>query len=460
MSESAAGEAAFLGSEEIINNARTVAYLKAGYGPPNLQISGVACTCPNLQDLIECDASPYSSPAADPAPWYDSSIPESADFGGFYVTEFTGLGSTYSRNNVDKITGGAVLGRLQPKSRTLTWRGFLFGRSDCAVQYGLRWMTANLRGANCLCGGEELDILICCPDIVETNTCTELPALAVPDPCPPFDVPDAFRNLKNVGLIDGPKILSQRRVGCGGGCGNVSCGDSVILEIEFSLLAGNPFLYGCPVCLCVDETFPVADCPEWNVLTQAEVDAIRAGGDNPCADEECPADTDCTTVDNGCLAATLPDIPVFKDKCFCDPLVPVEFCCTIPSTAFSQFFEGAPVIEIYSGSAPMRATTIRFFSNPQGLSCCDVAANPCLECDSLQIRYIPKQSTLTIDGTTRTVTVQCPGMGAPILADNLTVTPFAWPILQCGDFCICVETDEISIANDATVSISIVPREM
>lgn len=597
MPESPAGSAAFLSGEEIVNDARTLAYLDAGYGHPSLRVSG--CSCPRIRELIECGSDPYVSPAADPAPWYDSSVPESADFAGFLMTEFEGLGSTFTRVNVDKITGGAVLGRLRPQPRTLTWRGYLFGRSDCAVQFGLKWLTSNLRGSSCFCGGEDLDLLVCCPDLIDAppvmgcvtsevspwvfcpgvlgegagawianagpvplgytypevghnpnldplmaaldgtfgegwggislfsaaadfSPCdlnseilrinyttpdgwgvsalngdvptgpnlfviaagpnfnntdphpTWAPSSAItgdivqlatgqpiakPEPCPPFTQPDAFRTLKNVGLIDGPKILDQRRIGCSSGCGNISCdGDTLIMHVEFSLLAGNPYLFSCPVCLCAESPFPTAGLPECNWVKVAD-------SNNPginCTEEDvCPPTADCS-VDStdACPKLNLPVLPPFVDACFCRALAPVQFCCSVPADSFGQFFEGAPVIEIYSGSSALRSTTIRFFENLIGQECCDVATNPCVNCDELLIRFIPANSTMTIDGTTRSITLLCPGMTTPIQAEHLTVTPFSWPMLQCIDFCICTETDGGVAASDATVTVSIVPREM
>lgn len=464
MPDSPSGGAAFLNGEEIVNDARTLSYLEAGYGPKRMTIEG-GCACPNIRELIECGSSPYISPTADPAPWYDASIPESGDFAGFLTVDFDGMGSTYKRIVIDKITGGATLGRLTAGPRTLRWRGFLFGRSDCAVRYGLSWMAANLKGTNCSCTGEDLDLLVCCPEVsasppVSGIDCDTPPV--TPVACPPFTTPDAFRVLKNVGLLEGPIVLSERRIGCG----NTECNDddTVIIEIEFSLLAGNPYFYGCPVCLCTDQVFPaVGDCatdPLWVKYSDAEFAIILAAGLNPCLGSVCPPQVDCSADEVGCPKAELPVIPPFVDGCFCPPLAPVQICCDIPANSFGRFFEGAPVIEIYSGSGIMRSTTVRFYNNPQGLPCCDVSQNPCRNCDSVQIRYIPADSTLTIDGTTRTVLLQCPGQVDPILADHLTVTPFAWPLLQCVNFCICIETEGATVAPNATVSVVVVPREM
>lgn len=467
MPNSSAGGAAFLNGEEIVNDARTLSYLEAGYGPRSLNVSG-GCACPRIRELIECDSEPYSSPALDPAPWYSSSVPESADFAGFLTISFEGLGSTYTREVLEKVTGGAVLGRMRPRPRTLTWRGFLFGRSDCAVRYGLAWFTANLKGTNCSCNGEDLDLMVCCPELDATppvSGCTSLPAINRPDSCPPFTQPDAFRQLKNVGLVDGPRVLSTRKIGCRPSCTNESCSndDTIIMEIEFSLMAGNPYMFGCPVCLCAEQPFPNNDeenCQTTALSENPKFIKVAEGGDDDACAFECEPPFDCTLTDDNCDPVNLPEVPDFEDSCFCDPIDPVLFCCEVPSDSFGQFFEGAPIIEIYSGSSPMRATTVRFFANPQGQDCCDISTDPCLHCDSVQIRYIPADSIMTIDGTTRMVTVQCPGMGAPILADHLTATPFSWPILHCMDYCICVETEGAIVAPNATVSILIVPREM
>lgn len=529
MPDASAGTVAFLNGGEVVNDARTIAYLENGFGPGSITING-GCVCPNIRELIDCGSAPYKSPALDPAPWYNASIPESADFAGFLSHDFTGLGSTFTRTKTDKITGGSILGPLRPQARTLVWKGYLFGKSECAVQYGLRWLTANLIGTGCDCGGEDLDILICCPDLVATPPVSGCDNTLIHKPlnCPPFDQPDAFRTIKNVGLIDGPKILSQRKVGCcSTGC--ASCGGaSLIIEVEFSLLCGNPYLYGCEVCLGANQTFPTADVTncQWlkvmdatqtitamsnvgitvtatiadttdmivgeaiaisgatgltNVNGSWTIQSILSGTTftfmvittptgsysassatvtfqpSDCGTPVCPPPTDCT-VDPFCSTGTLPPAPTFTDKCFCDPIVPTEICFTIPADAVA-LFESVPVIEIFSGSAPMRATTIRFFQNPKDLPCCTIGEEPCFNCASMQIRYIPANSTMVIDGTTKQVTIQCPGATVPEIGDHL-VGIFTWPILECIDYCVCVETEGMALASDATVSLLIVPREM
>lgn len=166
MSDNLAGAAAWLGGTEIVNDSRTTAYMRNGIKPETLSVNG-DCGCGNILVLAGCD-SEYTTPAEDNAPWYDSAIPESAEFAGFLSTEFEGMSSTYSRSVTESIADGATLGRSRFGSRQLTWKGFLFGSSCCGVAYGLRWLGKTLQGSkNCgnNCFGDDLELLVCCPSM-------------------------------------------------------------------------------------------------------------------------------------------------------------------------------------------------------------------------------------------------------------------------------------------------------
>lgn len=166
ISDSIAGAAAWLGGTEIVNDSRTTAYMQNGIKPSSLIVNG-DCGCSNVLALAGCDTE-YNTPAIDGAPWYDPAIPESAEFAGFLSTGFEGLGSTYTRSVTESIADGATLGRSRFGSRTMTWKGFLFGSSCCGVAYGLRWLGKTLQGTkNCgnNCFGDDLELLVCCPTL-------------------------------------------------------------------------------------------------------------------------------------------------------------------------------------------------------------------------------------------------------------------------------------------------------
>jgi len=562
--DSVAGAWAALEGSEIVNAARCRAYLLAGYGPPGLKVEG-ECDCPEeqLRVLVGCDDAPYSTPADDLAPWYDAAIPESADFAGFFPTSFEGLESTYTREVTDTLNGG-LLGRLRAEPRTLVWRGLLFGRTCCSVAYGLRWLTSVLRQARCgaECGGEKLDILVCCPppteevggvnarfhiapsvpnvgggtwtlsyggdtsdpipwnadgpavyaiistlpsfggpgnialagmgapgwynfDLIFVNELGSQPitgvtadgsnltgasapytmdvTIQVPgehgtpevvcEDCRTLPTPglpaadDAFRTLYNVGLTEGPLVRSQR-------ASSGRCGCSTIMEVEFTLVAGNPHFYRAPVLLADALSFEVGLCPEWQVVTSPSECVVSPGVPTDCSE---PTSTIIT--DPHCAVATLPPVFTVDESCFCDPLAPTSVCVDVPASTFGFDFQGAPVFSIYSGSDALRATTIRLIENPLGSDCDEVGSDPCNFCEFITIRYFPAFSTLTIDGVNRRVTIELPG-GDIQSGEQFMVGNYTWPLLECVDYCVCATVDGATAAADATFSLSVYPLEM
>lgn len=166
MADNVAGSAAWLGGVEIVNDSRTSAYLRNGIKPGTLTVNG-DCGCSNILALAGCDTE-YTTPANDNAPWYDPAIPSSAEFAGFLTSEFEGMSSTYTRSITESISDGATLGRSRFGSRTMTWKGFLFGSSCCGVAYGLRWLSKTLQGSKKCgnnCFGDDLELLVCCPTL-------------------------------------------------------------------------------------------------------------------------------------------------------------------------------------------------------------------------------------------------------------------------------------------------------
>jgi len=448
--DSVAGAWAAIEGVEFVNAARTRRYLLNGFGPPRLRVEG-DCDCPEdqLRTLVGCDDAPWSTPADDDAPWYDAAIPESADFAGFFPTSFDGLSSTYTRDVVEVISGGGggVLGRLRARPRALVWRGFLFGRTCCSVAYGLRWLTAILRQARCgaECGGEKLDLLVCCPPTGSEPTDCGCATLA--DPGIPAD-DDAFRTLYNVGLSEGPTVRSQRAA-------QGSCGCSTIMEVEFTLTAGNPHFYRAPVLLADGETFSVGDCPDWLVVSDPSECPDTPG----VLPNDCPSTAVAVATDPNCIQPTLPPVFTVDESCVSDPFAPTTVCVNVPASTFGFDFQGAPVFSIYSGAAPLRSTSIRLIENPLGSDCDALAADPCNFCEFITIRYFPAFSTLTIDGVNRRVTITAPG-GDVQSGEQFMVGNYTWPLLECVDYCVCATVDGFTAAADATFSLSVYPVEM
>lgn len=469
--DQAAGGWAALNGVEIINSQRTLDYI-GNFGLP-IQFSE-GCWCPCIQGLLECGGGPYAGygyPSTDQAPWYSDSIPESGDFLGFLPVEFEGLGSTYAREVFETINGGGVLGRLRPQPRTLTWRGLFFGRTACAAEYGLRWMTSRLAATvGCEgCSGGELDILYCCVDDPSEIGCTSETAPAIDDN---MGNSDAFRAFYKVGLVDGPKKLSDRIIGCMGctqkttqpcSTGAPCPGGAAMIEAEFSLVAGNPFMHRDSITAC-EKTFVSAACGDCDAPTFDQWTKVGPG--EPCSAPDCEQFADSTCLidpeNPECNPDDLPVIPEFVDPCTgCEPLEERTVCCEISDSLYGEFFDAALTVEVYSGALALRNIAIRIFENPQRRECDDQAAfDQCSVCDSLKIRYVPPFSTLRVDGLNRRIELECLGQ-EPQPAESLTITPFSFPILTCNPYLITASVDcARPTADDATFKVIVHPREM
>lgn len=483
MPDQAAGGWAALNDVEIVNSQRTTDYIK-NFGLPVSISQG--CWCTSIKDLLDCppasgttETEGYEYPSTDPAPWYSDGIPESGDFLGFLPIEFEGLGSTYTREVTPTINGGGVLGRLRAEPRTLTWRGLLFGRTCCAAEYGLRWLTSRLAAASgCAgCTGAQLDMLYCCVDVdVNESEC----AAGDAPPINPQMFSDAFRSFYKVGLVEGPRKLSDRVLGCTGctqkrvssegrcaGCTGVDgipCpGGACMIEVEFSLVAGNPYMFRDPVTVCEKKFIdaPCTDCDDPN-LDQWKYVAPGEKCRNPLdcgqfANSSCLIDPD----NPDCNPDDLPVIPEFTDPCGgCDPIDERVVCCNIDDSVYGEFFDGVLSVEIYSGDQVLRNVSINVFENPQERDCDDpVAIDRCHKCDSLKVRYVPKFSTLRIDGVNRRVELECPGSNIQP-AEALTTSPFSFPVLNCNPYIITATTDcAFPVSEDATIRFIITPRE-
>lgn len=446
MADTVAGDAAFLGGVEIVNSARTTAYLRNGVGPGGMNVKA-DCGCPDLLTIIGCDDE-YIDPATDNAPWYSADHPESADFAGFFMTEFEGMSSPFERSTSENVGDGGALGRSRVGSRTLTWRGYLFGANCCAVAYGYRWLAQTLRAATSDCGGcqgQDLELLVCCPD--------------ADGPVSGFAEIEAFRTLKNVALLEGPEILSERRSSapCGGATG---CGGSVIMEVEFSLFAAIPWLFRSEV--------PIVNC----ILLSDSVERVTVE-EPDCPPIDCGEDFFNTYMQaRGCPIPSLPPVATYSIDCLTQPVdLERAVYITVPRTAWREFEEAVPYIVIETGDLYLTDLQIGFYTSFSGDPCGELATNTpdCDQvCDKLTILAIPANSKFIIDGRTRTMSVVC-NTNIAFPGERFTLGAFSWPVFSCFGFCLELlfsltnpEDPDIFVPNfgNGCISLSMIPRTL
>ena len=230
---------------QYVANAQNPAYCVSGVNqlaPQTLKFSTlrVNCNCDALQwTASDVDVTPtaipaYRTPALDAAPWYSSSIPESAHFWGWMIEKVENVVSPpISRNTTDRITefGGSSLGRQRRRGRVMKFTLIGFGAYELAMDYGFRWLTHVLTSENATCETCDMIFRTSCPPISSTPTYTQW---------------DTGRwTFKNVGITDGPHYEDPPNP-------DAQCN---IRRVSFTVVAQVPYAFKCPVPEILNQTW-------------------------------------------------------------------------------------------------------------------------------------------------------------------------------------------------------------
>lgn len=448
-----------LGGVEVANAVRLNAYLKAdAVGSPLAEAA--VCACPTLTAEMLGDE-PYVNPETDNAPWYDPSVPESADFAGFLPLTIEGLDEyPVKRSVTNAITGGGVLGPARALPRTITVTGILLGATCCAVEYGFHFLSEVLQGcAGNQCDGDCMEIYTCCPGEEMTEQCFQ---------------EQHRRTLRRVALVDGPRVIE--RVGDGCTAGECSKGAD-ILTVEFTLVAATPWLWT-DVTPVLEMRPPRDDsdtCVTWCLkgtnherpLCIGTVDSCTTGLAVPvtagaCAglawpvdetvdecDETCRflpcVDATETCSDNRCQPPTPPTVAQL-DTCFCIPLAVEQQCCDVDLTECPAWSVDTPVMTLRAGSTDLRNVKVTIYERDEDekdLTCVQIAAAK--RCDAIAtyiVAYVPAGGALTLDGQTGRAIVECGGTcesSKDVYGE--AGGPVTFPTMGCSTYVVCIESD-------------------
>lgn len=437
-----------LGGLEIVNNDRTVAYSRNRITDPDC-VSGdcfpIADDCGRCPTIHTGDI--YLSPADDPAPWFDPSVPESAEFHGLLVTSVTGLGpGKVTRSTTGRASGiGEILGQSRQASPVVTVTGILLGESCCGMDFGRRWLSAMLTGGcgdAARCRGEDMVFYTCCPDEGVTSP-GESPAES------PAEVFGAFsRTLKGAALISGIETVEMVQ--------NPGC-PCPLEKIEFQVAASWPCMFTPAAVLGTDVPFvpfepPIDDACRFHWVKCPD-------GPRDCDDPNlCLIDPNCPP------PMKPPRPPAIKNPCTCAPWAPASGCFDIDALDIPDHADGIPIITIRSGADELKHVSIRVYQNPLGLA--PEELDPCAACGAVLVSRIPPNSVFIMDGTDRSVTVICPGNAptdaSPLLAQAGGRLPFEWPEIACGTitYTVCVEVDADTLDQvGASFDVALAARE-
>lgn len=202
-----------LNGVEISNGYRTLEYLRRGLGAMNWQVPEVY-PCAVLNREIG-GVGPFISPSVDPAPWYDASIPESAEFLGLVSKiDFKTIKVLRSVSQRFGGVGGGVIGVEQIAARGALVDGMLIASTCPGLEYGRAWINSRL-GADC-------------------EGCA-LGTLRLRDSCPPADGSNDTRGewlIYDAALVDG----IERTDNPGASCCDYD-------GIKFTLAGQSPYLF-------------------------------------------------------------------------------------------------------------------------------------------------------------------------------------------------------------------------
>lgn len=405
------------GCAPFADNARTYAYhlwaCENGLYPAECEVDLFDCSCP-----LDAPTIPFTSPddPANPAPWFDPFDPASGEFLGAMILKIDGMtDSTAKREPSDAFGDGTILNRMRLAGRSFTFEVLLLSTSCRGADYGVEWLRRVLETDLCGCGpnpceacyGKQLTIRRSCDEAVPCDT--------------------GLRSWASVGVVDGIKVTTSGEETC-------CC---VVQRATFVMQSEQPFSFGCSSekgIINASATPYFDKCFDWGSECDECCDDDRYGGSR-C--DRCQTDPLC---DDQTTEAPRPtSIDTFKD-CYCEPMQRRIQSLCIPDVG-SAGFDTALTIEIFSGvdgsgdvdadyftKYGARNLRISIFDNPDSLPCisapgltegqvqdryeafCATQEKPRFE---LQIPYIPANSTLTIDGRSQRVFLECDGKCRP-----------------------------------------------
>lgn len=397
---------------EIINTTRTEAYTKhfnVRWFKPVYEVDDLAWLVGDPD---------YTSPLQDDAPWADPDKLDSYDFWGVYPLEVTGFeDSTVEAAVTESIIDGGYISKPRKKTRALVFSAVLVGASECAVEYGMRWLRTVLTTTPCfsadygVCGGVDLCYLSCEPCIEEgCDTSSEVCYSRI------------GRQMHDLTTTVGPSVVDKMTM-TDGGCA---------WRVTWTMVAANPAEFGVEKPIVVGFLDPEIEVPyPGGVVPEgAHYDALGYVANDPL----CPVAVYTPVYDPTCdLLAPPPDVPGVPPTCFAFPANYRRHTFVIPASDIPLWEQVVPIIKLTTGTVEARNIRLRFYADTFGTQNPD--SDPCNYCGDIVFSYVPPSSTLVLDGADRDIYLDSVGIGrrrADALATDSSGRPMDWPELSCG----------------------------
>lgn len=433
------------------NNARTKAYIAwacatGQLGPSCIPPTRWMCSCPADDDTFE-------SPIADEVCWYDPQIPESAQFLGAVIEMEDGLrNSTFTRELLDALGGGSILGTPKVVGKQTVLTILLYATTEAGMDYGIEWMRRLFEddsrcpkdGASCSsCQGQLLTFRMHCAD-------------------PETTYDDGLHSFVSGGTIDGLKIVSDDYP-----MGRACC--NIVRRFTLTLGTESDISYGTnPVSTC---TLDASDPAVFSTLGSCGIEEP----DVPCCPfcstgcDECTTDPGCDCIEPFILTPNLVSSTapcLYDPPCICVGAasitnLPAGYDSFFRLTLFAGWDPSDPLFSKYG----QRNTIIRVFENPEGF------ANPVtaedyealtsrqLPCAEIGVSWIPPGSELVIDGLSGRMWLKCNGRCVDHSERVSAISGDVFPLIaRCTDVIIAVEWDCLNVQNvDDPMNPAVIP---
>lgn len=397
---------------EVINATRTEAYAKHADVPWFKAVYEQ----PDLAWLL--GDKDYTSPLQDDAPWTDPDRLDSYDFWGCYPLEISGFeDSTIEATVTESVIDGGYVSKPRRKTRTVVFSAVLVGASECAVEYGMRWLRTVLTGTNCnsasygVCGGADICYLGCAPCIDEG--CDD-PAIVCYD--------RLGRSVHDMTTTVGPNV-TQKMDMTDGGCA---------WSVTWTMVAANPAEFGMEKPIVVGFLDPAVTNPYAGGITPEGGDYDVDGSVQ--TDPACPVAAYTPVYDPMCdLLSPPPDVPTVVPDCFDFPANYRRFSFVVPREDIPLWEQVVPIIKLTTKASEARNVRLRFYADTFGTGSPD--SDPCNYCGDIVISYVPPSSTLVLDGADHDIYLDSAGIGrrrADSLATDSSGKPMDWPEFSCG----------------------------
>lgn len=252
-----------------------------------------------------------------------------------------------------------------------------------------------------------------------------------------------YRFIRRVGNTEGPRVR-QTLYPSGGG---------VITYLDFILTSESPWLYGTTVEAAAGSSSGIfATAQPYRVvrLTANVPECLDSPQAGPLVDPLGPVTPPPPRVN-------IAPSTIRTGYQFSPASRP--YALIIPAETVPQWLSVVPIVSLTAGDEDVRFVSVRFFPMPfDSIAVTDI--DPCSQCGSFEVAYIPKGATFTVDATEERATVDQGGIERN--AQHLVTAPggvgtVTWPALSCGvSYMVIIDSNNQALSH---ISIDLAVRE-